>query len=207
MTLDRLKFARFIVPPILIILYAALLGFFITRSPTSLPDFAKSLYLPILIIPGALYYISPLRKWINAPHHNRITERVRTGLVEMTGYPDRETKYSWRKLCPLFYDLIDQDESLKQKAKLAYFNGLIWTSFADATALAILFAIISGFVFWLGIEDALIAGAIFVLIAVISFFGSLITTSKQINIGAEQLEVIEYKYKSNVERRLNDLDK
>jgi hypothetical protein len=207
MTLDRLKLARFIMPPILVILFATLLGFFITRRTTSLPDFEKSLYLPIVIIPGALYYISPLRMWVNAPHHNRISERIRSRLVEMTGYSDRKDKYTWKKLRPLFFDLIDQDESLKQKAKLAYFNGLIWTSFADATGLAILFAFISALFFWIGIEDALIAGTVFALIAVISVVGSLITTSKQLSIGAEQIEVIEYKYKSNVEKRLNDLDK
>jgi hypothetical protein len=48
---------------------------------------------------------------------------------------------------------------------------------------------------------------IFLLIAAVSFVGSLVCTSKQIDIGAEQLEVIEFKFKSEVEKRLNNLDR
>jgi hypothetical protein len=206
MALTILKFVRFIVPPALIFIFTKLLGFLTGWWTTTLPDWEKSVYLPSVIIPGVIYYITPLRTWANAPHHRRIKERLRSGLVGITGYPDKKDKYTWQKLRPLFFSLIDQDESLKQKVTLAYANGAIWTSCADATALAIIFALTSGVLYWLGVDDAFAAAMIFVLIAVISFFGSVACTSKQIGIGAEQLEIMELKYKSDIEKRLNSLD-
>jgi hypothetical protein len=128
-------------------------------------------------------------------------------LVRITGYPDQEHKYTWEKLRPLFFSLVDQDDSLKQKSNLAFANGAIWTSFADSTILAILFFLASMLLYWLGVEDAFLAGMIFLIITALSLAGSLVCTSKKITIGAEQLEVIDFKYKSDVEKRLNDLDR
>jgi hypothetical protein len=198
---------RFVVPAALILLFAKLLGFLTGWWTTTLPDFEKSQYLPSVIIPAVIYYITPLRRWTNAPHHRRVTERLRSGMVQISGYPDQETKYTWKKMRPLFFDLVDRDESLKQKSNLAFANGAIWTSFADSTILAILFFLASMLLYWLRVEGAGVAGLLFLLIAAVSFAGSWVSTSKQIDIGAEQLEVIEYKYKSEVEKRLNDLDK
>jgi hypothetical protein len=207
MGIGLLKLVRFVVPAALILVFSKLLGFLTGWWTTTLPDLEKSQYLPSIIIPAVLYYITPLRQWINAPHHGRIKERLRSGLVQIAGYPDREDRYTWKKLSPLFYDLVDQDESLKQKSSLARANGAIWTSFADSTALAILFFLASMLLYWLGVEDAFIAGMIFLVIIALSLAGSLVCTSKHIKIGAEQLEVIDFKYKSEVERRLNDLDR
>jgi hypothetical protein len=207
MAIGLLKLVRFLVPAALILIFGKLLGFLTGWWTTTLPDFEKSQYLPSIVIPAAIYYITPLRRWTNAPHHRRITERLRSGLVKITGYPDREDKYTWEKLRPLFFSLVDQDESLKQKANLAYANGAIWTWFADSTILAILFFLTSMLLYSLGVEDAFVAGMIFLLITAVSLAGSLVCTSKQINIGAEQLEVIDFKYKSEVEKRLNELDR
>ena len=206
MPLGILEFVRFFFPAALFLVFAKFLGFLIGGWTTALPDFEKSPYLPTVVIPAAIYYITPLRRWANAPHHRRITNRLRTGLVAITGYPDNKEKYTWQKLRPLFFTLVDQDESLKQKASLAYANGAIWTSCADTFVLALLFSALSGALYKLGIEDAFLASMIFLLIAVCSYLGSLACTSRQINIGAEQLEIIDLKYKSDVEKRLNSLD-
>ncbi|MHC2624092.1 hypothetical protein ACVIW2_006124 [Bradyrhizobium huanghuaihaiense] len=205
--LSLLKFVRFVIPAALMLLYAKLLGQMTGLWSTTLPDFEKSSYLPIVVIPAVLYYVTPLRKWTNAYHHRRVVERLREGLVKITGYPDHKDRYTWKKLRPLFFTLVDSDESLKQKASLAYANGAIWTSCADSTILALLFFLVSMLLFYLKIEEAFPAGMIFLLIAVFSFAGSLACTSRQIGIGAEQLEVIDLKFKSEVEKRLNALDK
>ncbi len=207
MAITLLKFIRFVVPAAIILFFTKLLGIFTGLWNTTLPDFEKSQYLPVVVIPAALYYITPLRRWANAPHHRRITERLRVGLVNITGYEDQPERYTWEKLRPLFFSLIDQDESLKQKANLAYTNGAIWTSFADATVLAVLFCLAALVFYWLGFEDAFVAAMIFLFITAFSLAGSLATTSQQVRIGAEQLEVIDFKYKSDVEKRLNSLDR
>ncbi|MCA1526816.1 hypothetical protein [Bradyrhizobium yuanmingense] len=207
MPLSLLKLVRFIVPAALILVYAKLLGWMTDLWTTTLPDFEKAAYLPVVVTPAVLYYITPFREWTNAYHHKRITDRLREGLVKITGYPDRKDCYTWEKLRPLFFSLVDSDESLKQKANLAYANGAIWTSFADSTILALLFFLISMLLFYLKIDEAFPAGMIFLLIAVFSFFGSVACTSRQINIGAEQLEIIDFKHKADVEKRLNALDR
>lgn len=207
MTIEYLKLVRFLIPAALILVFGKLLGFFTGWWTASLPDFEKAQYFPSVVIPAAIYYVTPLRRWTNALHHSRITEALRTGLVRMTGYEDRQDRYTWKALRPLFFSLVDQDESLKKKASLAYSNGAIWTSFADSTILAILFSLISMLMYWLGSVDAFIAAVIFMIIACFSIIGSLVCTNKQIEIGAEQLEVIEFKYKTDVEKRLNNLDR
>lgn len=143
---------------------------------------------------------------MNAPHHANVAERLRVGLVTISAYPDNKDKYTWKKLRPLFFNLVDQDDSLKQKSKLAYANGALWTSFADSTALALLFFVASISLFGVGLEETFPPAMIFLVVAALSFAGSRVCTRKQIEIGAEQLEVIDYKYKNDVERRLNALD-
>ena len=83
MALGLLSLVRFVVPAALILLFTKLLGFMTGWWMTTLPDFEKSQYLPIVIIPAAAYYITPLRHLTNAPHHRRITERLRSGLVQI----------------------------------------------------------------------------------------------------------------------------
>lgn len=207
MSLGLLKLVRFLIPAALILSFTKLLGFFTGWWTTTLPDFSKGEYLPAVVVPAVLYYVTPLRRWINAPHHTQVTERLRSGLVTITGYQDKTDRYSWKNLRPLFFSLVDQDESLKQKAKLAYANGALWTSFADATALAILFFVASICLYEIGLEEAFPPAMIFLFLAAVSFFGSRACTRKQIEIGAEQLETIDLKYKNDVEKRLNALDR
>ena len=116
MTIGYLKLVRFVVPAALVLVFGKILGFFTGWWTTSLPDFEKSQYLPSVIIPAAIYYVTPLRRWTNGFHHKRISEALRVGLVRITGYEDRPDKYTWKALRPLFFSLVDQDESLKNKA-------------------------------------------------------------------------------------------
>jgi len=72
--------------------------------------------------------------------------------------------------------------------------------------LQIRFFVASISLFGAGLEEAFPPAMVFLVIAAFSFAGSRVCTRKQIEIGAEQLEVIDFKYKSDVERRLNALD-
>jgi hypothetical protein len=105
----------------------------------------------------------------------------------------------------MLYSLVDNDESLKNKASLAYMNGLLWTSFADSIAISIVCALAAVLLVAFGVKEAAMALVLFLAIAVCSTAGSVVTTNNQINIGNEQIEVIGLKYKSEVEKRLNTL--
>jgi hypothetical protein len=201
-----LKAFRLFVPAALILVYWSLFGKIVGLWALQIPDFSKDYYLPIIIIPAALYYVTPLRTWANARYHKRVTENLRAGLVRIAGYSDDPDAYTWKRLRPLFFSLVDSDDSLKNKASLAYMNGLLWTSFADSTAISVLYSLLAALLFTLGIREAAIAFVVFCVIAGASTVGSIVTTKKQIEIGAEQLELIELKYKTDIEKRLNTID-
>lgn len=202
-----LKAFRFFVPAALILVYWSIFGKLVGLWTIQVPDFSKDYYLPIVIGPAAIYYITPLRKWVNSPHHKRITDNIRRELINIGGYPDNAEKFTWKALRPLFFSLIDNDESLKNKATMAYMNGLLWSSFANSTAICLCYSIIALGLLAFGMSKAVIAVAAFCIIALISIAGSVVTTNNQIEISNEQLEIIELKYQSDVEQRLIKLDR
>ena len=205
MTLESLKNRRLVVPGVLAVSYLALLGLITGLWKLEVPGLKESLYLPIFIIPSVIYYITPLRSWINGPHHAKITDFILRRMVLISGYPDNPDKYTWKKIRPLFFSLIDEDVSLTQKSKLAFSNGLIWTSFADSTAFALIYAICGIVLGVAGAGRGYVAAAAFVIIAVFSVLGSKSTTKKQIAIAEEQLEIIEMTYPHRVRDRLNQI--
>lgn len=208
MSLTTLKLVRLIGPGFLILAFAAMLGAVTELWNIPMPDYEKAIYAPSLIVPGLMYYITPLRSWVNNPHHKRLVERIRSELVSISGFADRPDKFTWRALKPLFFSLVDSDQTLKKKSELAYFNGAIWTTCADITALSLIYLLIAiAMWFALVIEGALLAAGLFFGLAIIGLLGSLVTTRKQIDIASEQLDVIKYKYTTDVERRIIDLDR
>ncbi len=208
MSLETLKLIRLIVPGIIIFFFTMILGNITGLWHISLPDnLEKAAYIPSMLIPGAIYYLTPLRSWTNARHHKRLIEHLRTGLVSISEIDDRPEKFTWPALKSLFFSLVDLDASLKTKASLAYFNGAIWTTCADLTILGIIFGVISFCLFLVFIKNSLLATLIFIVTACLSYFGSLSTTRKQITIASEQLEIIRLNYKNKVVERIGELDK
>ncbi len=206
MTLNTLKIWRLLVPGALIVLYGVLLSYLLFGTAWEIPDYSKAPYLIIVVIPGVLYYITPIRARINNANHDQITENLRAGLVSIAGYSDDRVKYSWKNLRSLFFKLVDDDKSLTTKASLAYFNGLIWTSLADSGAVAFLYALLSVVLYYFDVQYALLAVAIFAAILIVSIIGGRVVTNRQIAIGNEQLEHIRFEHKAAVEKRLNQFD-
>ncbi len=204
MNLETLKTWRFILPGVIAISYGALLGYLTQLWTISLPKISDAIFATIYVVPAALYYITPARSWLNRPHHRKITEYISSEMKRIGGYPASGT--TWKQLRPLFFKLVDEDKSLTQKSKLAYSNGLIWTTFADSTVLAI-FASISAFVAALAfqINGGYPVAGLFVLIAFFSICGSVVTTRNQIAIAEEQLEIIEMEYSDAVKQRIESL--
>jgi uncharacterized membrane protein YfcA len=94
MTIDTLKYLRFVTPAVIILLFTALFGWITGWWTLEIPDFSKAAYLPVVLIPAAIYYITPLRRWVNAPHHRKINERIRRGMVDIGDHPDRPDVYT-----------------------------------------------------------------------------------------------------------------
>ncbi|MER9445189.1 hypothetical protein NKI79_28185 [Mesorhizobium sp. M0340] len=207
MTLNTMQIWRLLVPAVLIIVYGAAAWSILMGRFLQMPDFSKAPYLVGVVVPAALYYVTPLRTWVNKGQHERIAENLRAGMVRIAGYEDKPDKYTWVNLRSLFFKLVDDDKSLSTKASIAYFNGLLWTGFADSMVIAAGYSLVSIGLLYFGTPHAPIALISFVAILIVSYFGNRATTDRQITIGNEQLEHIRFDHQAAIERRLNQLDK
>lgn len=207
MQLGLLKWLRFLVPGVLIFLYAALIIFITTGRVLEFPDFSKAQYLPIIVVPAVVYYATKFRYWINNDSSAAISEKIRSEMVIIAGHKDNRDLYSWKKLRSLFYKIIDEHKSLSEKKNIAYFNGMLWTSFADSIAISSIFIAGSLTMYFLQYNNSIIALISFIAIFFASVVGHQACEKKQIEIAAEQLEIIKSEYRALIEKRLNDLDR
>jgi len=209
MTQSVLKLLRLVAPGLIIALLATFVGL-VTKtwkgfSFTSADDVMASLYVLVF---GGLYYASPLpwRDWAIGTDMRRVQENLRSGLVKLTRKPDKPDLYTWKALRPLFFDLVDHDQSLSIKAKMAYFNGFFMTTVADFRVIALVFALLSlALTYWHGL--AALVSAIFLAIgALLTFPMSKRLYEQHVEIGNQQLEQIQLKYLQRVIERLAALD-
>ncbi len=94
------------------------------------------------IVCGAAYYFSRLREYFLADAYHRIRENIKTRLLaaclgdpQVAAAADR-LRERRRLLDGVFYHFIDADRSLTEKAQRVRFNGLIWSSAGDLSAIS-----------------------------------------------------------------------
>ncbi|KTT32590.1 hypothetical protein NS201_07415 [Pseudomonas oryzihabitans] len=112
----------------------------------------------------------------------------------------------------IFYHLIDNDESLKEKAKLVRDNGLIWSSIADAIWLGALFSflyLVLAYISTFYAPDktfALTITSIMLLCIVLILYGLALPKihKEHIKLGNEQLDIIEQFYKQKTKELLKE---
>lgn len=203
MSQTTLKWLRLITPGAIIILFAALLGsatdLWILKLPKDAAELTSNL---IIIVSGGIYYVLPFRNIANKKHMEKVTENLRVGLLRIAKVSDDPKVYTWKAIRGIFFYLVDNDKSLTIKAKNAYFNGYIWTTLADVRALSIIFSIISLIVTYLNNQPMIPSAVMFLMIAVLSYFGSVAVTNQHIEIGNEQLEIIEHAYKETLKEKI-----
>jgi DNA sulfur modification protein DndC len=130
---------RIIVPGAIFLIYAVALGAITKLFSLPMPNIDAILKSVLVLVIGVIYRFTPLRSWINRSYHSRVNENIRSRIVAIAGLIDDKNRYTWSRLRRVFYDILDHDESLKVKGQRVMFNGLIWTSCADTTAIGILF--------------------------------------------------------------------
>ena len=99
----------------------------------------------LAIIIGSFFGTLKVRRLRNKKTHKEINENIKTrllmeGLAEHRSEDEKIKIKNSRKLMHIFYHLIDNDQSLKEKSKLVRDNGLIWTSTADVAILGCFFS-------------------------------------------------------------------
>ncbi len=167
------------------------------------------LYLIVILSLAGLYYIINPRKFFIKDSLRKFHDNIKTKLLSPFSDDDRITRSTdelmkGRKLILIFYKLIDNDESLKKKAKNIYFNGLIWTAVADIMAvssIAIGFYIIR-FFFLQRDHFLFFSLGLAVLHLIASRILMPIVTKRHIELMDEQLDHIELNYTEDVRSEL-----
>jgi len=188
----------------LVLIFAGLLGQITGLWPSLWPQkLEDAISYSIVIIPAAIYYLTPLRDWANRKFFQDISENIRSKIVQISTLQDEPTVYTWKAIRGIFFHFIDIDKSLTVKASLAYFNGFIWTTLADIRALAFTFTVIA-VALWilLGVAKALIAAVLFLAGAVLSYWGSVVVSRRHKEIGDEQIEIIEHNYQLDLKKMM-----
>lgn len=206
MSLTTLKWLRFVTSGAIILcgffIFGKITKIFDINIPTDAGDYPKM--ISVLLF-GSIYYVTPLRDWANKRYHRRVSENIRLKMIEIAGLEDKNQYLTWKAVRGVFFFLIDNDKSLKEKSSIAYFDGYMWTTIADIRAVSVSFAFISVIVWFFGVNSSLIAVTIFAFIAVISHVASNFVTKNHIKIGNEQLEIIELYYKEDVYKKLRNV--
>ena len=202
MELKTLNYLRIVVPGSIIVIYAVILGAITKLFKLPVPDVDALLKGVFVLVIGAIYRFTPLRSWINRGHFERVNENIRSRMVSMSALVDDKEKYTWNKIRKIFYDVIDNDESLKIKGQRVMFNGLIWTSAADVTSIGIFFLGYSLILIASDVPNAAYAAIAFFIISLLGFVGSVKTTEKQIGLGNEQLDLMDEKYAPIIRARI-----
>jgi len=204
MSQTTLEWLRFATPGAIIVICFVLLGRITELWAAPLPEKLLSSSLTI-IVPAGVYYLTPFRKWANQRFFDSVGENLRAKMVSISQLADEPTIYTWQVLRGVFFHLVDNDKSLSSKASLAYFNGFIWTTFADIRVVSLVYAGISAILAWLRIDGSVVAFLLFLAIAVASLLGSTITTRRHRAIGDEQMGIIRLYHREELRRTLTEI--
>jgi Flp pilus assembly protein TadB len=162
---------------------------------------------------GALFNNLNIRSVINAKSHARIVGNIkeqlmRNGLTKEVSPEERDVVRSSERLMHVFYQFIDNDKSLSEKARLVRDNGLVWTSAADIAIVTLFFCIIYLILIaYFGLNSILVFA--FVLTLLVAAFLIWVVhpnaESQQIALSNDQIEFIVTHKKQELQNKVNGL--
>ena len=159
--------------------------------------------VPVIIF-GVIYYALNVRWVVWKPFNFQVQENIKNKILNASNL--KLTSSQWFKikkdsaLMIIFYSFVDNDESLKEKAKSVRLNGLVWSSFIDLSVLSCLSALVhSGiYIFTSKLHHVYLAWIMFCIFFVSLLFVCLLTYI-HINKSNEQLEIITQRKKDEID--------
>lgn len=212
MELNTLKKFRLIIPGIITIMLLIIL------LPDNFGDFknifdfqlSDTWYLLGAVIFGILYEVLSIRNIMWRPYlkkvQNNIKDKLISPFIGQMSKSQIEVIKEGRKLMNVFYNIIDNDASLTEKARRVRFNGIIWTSIVDFSTISSIGAIVCLIRFALS-EDvySIIMAGILLVVAVMTFGLLQLSTKKHLSLSDEQLEMICQMHKPELEVKIKGL--
>lgn len=217
MELSNLKNLRKVVPGTIFLFFGAPCYQYVTGNMFRVDEsikFAVEGYGSVLaIIIGSFFGTLKIRNLRNSVTHKKINDNIKNRLIKEGLTKDKSEEEinavkTSKELMHVFYHLIDNDESLKEKSKLVRSSGLIWTSTADVAILGCFFS-------WLYFVMILLFGPNNLLVVaglMIGFIGLIsgaifhpLATKEHINLGNEQINFIVTIHKKDLQNHINEL--
>jgi hypothetical protein len=219
MSQETLKWFRLTVPGVMILiaLYVVVLPFYerIAAVLGTVPgwnglNIRTELVISIVAtVLGGFYHVFDVRWPFLRKSLGRIHNHIKDQLL--APFEDDETiAHVWeelregRTLLHILYRFIDNDESLTQKAKRVYFNGLLLSTAADAMAVSVMSTVMSLLLYV--VSGRAHYGALTIVFAVMYVFSSRIilprVTKTHIELVTDQLEFILLHYRPELHTRL-----
>lgn len=161
---------------------------------------------------GDLYNAFSLRELVLRPSQQRVDDKIKNALLDacsdMEGIREREEEL--RKgdtLTQVFYWLVDNDQSLKERAQRLYASGLIWTGLADVIVLGVL-AAFGYFILSLILRDPSyhVVALVCLLVALItSRFAFPLAVERHVRLADDQLDHIRVHEREALCERLREV--
>lgn len=212
MGINGLKYLRLIIPGILMILLILLVN---KVNIKNIQDVFTNIqaentcYTIAIVFIGVLYYIFHIRYVLWKPFNERIQNNIKNRLLKRYGKHLNQEQIvelkKGRKLMNIFYQIIDNDKSLTEKANRVRFNGLIWTSMMDIAIISFIGSIIFWIKYFFETENNNSIFAWCLLAATIIFIGlTEISTRKHLSLSNEQLDMICQLHKQELCRLIDE---
>jgi hypothetical protein len=161
---------------------------------------------------GGIYRILGVRNRLLRHSKDRIDSNITEGLLDpyMNQDPIAGAAEGLRedhRLLNVFYHFIDNKESLKERAKGVYLNGLLWSSVADLMAVTLLLlftSLVACLFFWRTyyLSVAVLAGGLYLLA---SWVLMPRVVERHIFLGGEQIDFILQLHESELRSKLEEL--
>ena len=210
-----LKKLRILIPGIIAVICGTYYYSIITNQEFKEIDFSEySIPFLVAISFGVIFYLTDVRFLITNFSHKKIDLNIKKHIIKLytPNLSKEEKQYLYQKgrLKTVFYNIIDNDESLKVKQNNVFLNGLIWTSMADLVLITFAFSIIffiSIFIFKEADQELLIGGFIMILGSIIGLIAHVLAFFKHIKLGNDQIEYIETHHVNRVDEIINNMIK
>lgn len=171
----------------------------------------SAIFIALCYVLGYVYSVLPLRKFITREPLEKINLNIKEKLIKpFENDPKVAEGYAQlindKRLMNIFYQIIDNDESLKQKTKRVYINGLLLSSTADI----IISSAIFGFLYI--VINLFTDNSIYIWFAFVSFLLFFIAKllmkiviKKHMELGDDQIDFIHTNHKKKLEKMIIDI--
>ena len=168
-----------------------------------------AIYVVLVFVAGGIYKTFEIRGLLFKERLDEVHENIKAKLIAPMEadptYPRLRTLPA-KAFLKVFYNIVDNDESLKEKTKDIYENGLLWSSYSDVGVISLLgIPLYAAAYLYVGNQDFLVFALLLVALFALSIPLILVSVNKHKKLGDDQLEIITTIHRARLEDLLKTL--